>query len=255
MLIDKISGIYLISHLDSGKVYVGSSVNCISRIKKHKSLLSRNKHYNTKLQNAWNKYKETNFSFEIIEKVPPRLLMEREQCWMDSYDVIDVGYNLTPNANSNLGFKHSDETKRKLSLIQLKKVISVETRLKLSTANKNKKREAEVIARIAKANRGKKRSAEICAMISKKLQGRKLTDTHKENIANGITGQIRSEKHKYNLSLARAKIHKFVNPKNELIIITNLKKFCLDNNLDSAGFWAIKNGKYKQYKGWTKYNG
>ena len=59
--IGKISGIYKIVNKVNGKYYVGSSNDVLkTRFYEHKRLLTKNKHFNVKLQNAWNKYGESN---------------------------------------------------------------------------------------------------------------------------------------------------------------------------------------------------
>ena len=63
------SGVYQIKNVVNKHCYVGSSVNIDIRWSVHKHLLKNNKHYNQYLQNAWNKYKQDNFKFEILELI------------------------------------------------------------------------------------------------------------------------------------------------------------------------------------------
>ena len=62
-------GVYKITNLVNGKVYIGSSVNIKSRKWKHFYSLSHNKHQNQHLQRAYNKYGKENFSFEILKHI------------------------------------------------------------------------------------------------------------------------------------------------------------------------------------------
>ena len=80
---EKICGIYQIRNLKDNKIYVGSSVNIQFRFYEHKRFLKLNKHCNNHLQNAWNKYGESSFVFEIIELCDKALLKEHEQSLMD----------------------------------------------------------------------------------------------------------------------------------------------------------------------------
>lgn len=77
------SGIYSISNTVNGKLYVGSTNNISVRWNKHRALLRHNKHQNTHLQSAWNKYGEESFEFSIIEECSIESLIEREQYFID----------------------------------------------------------------------------------------------------------------------------------------------------------------------------
>jgi group I intron endonuclease len=72
---------------------------------------------------------------EILEYCDPSALLraEREQYYLDS---TKPEYNILTTAGSNLGYKHTLETKAKLSSINLGKILSKETRLKMSLAKK-----------------------------------------------------------------------------------------------------------------------
>jgi group I intron endonuclease len=113
--------VYYIKNLINNKIYVGSSVNLIHRWFCHKQDLKQNKHANAFLQNAWNKYKEEDFEFGILEECAEGLLIEREQYWMDFYKSYDrnKGYNLRPKAASMIGFHHSEESKKKMSELKI----------------------------------------------------------------------------------------------------------------------------------------
>lgn len=58
--------IYAITHLASGRKYVGSSINPTGRWIEHRSDLKLGKHHCAYLQNAWNKYGKNTFEFSII---------------------------------------------------------------------------------------------------------------------------------------------------------------------------------------------
>lgn len=87
-----ICGIYKIES-PSGKCYIGQSVNIDKRIYEHKRQLSAGTHCNRKLQNAYNKYKES-LMWEVLEVVPKEDLTNREQFWIDELDAVAQGYNI-----------------------------------------------------------------------------------------------------------------------------------------------------------------
>lgn len=90
----KTAGIYIIVHAESGRGYVGSSVDVPSRLRAHRNLLRHGRHHNSHLQRAWNKYGASAFSFEQLEAVSePRDLGDREQARLDALrpNVYNVG--------------------------------------------------------------------------------------------------------------------------------------------------------------------
>lgn len=157
-----VMGIYKIENKITSKVYVGSSLNVFSRWRSHKATLGKNKHHSKKLQNAWNKYGESCFSFSIVEEVfDPQHLITREQFWSDKMNAAQQGYNCRARVESNIGHKVSDETKAKIA-----------KRLMGNQHSKGKKHSKEHIEKIACANRGQKRGASV-------NRGRPLSDRHK----------------------------------------------------------------------------
>lgn len=110
--------IYMIKNTTNNKVYIGSTKNYKNRIYSHKSLLKNNKHHSKRLQLEWNKYGEENFEWTIIVNiVDEKLLKNKEQYYIDFYESYkdEFGYNEYPNSQSPLGYKYSDEYRKKLS--------------------------------------------------------------------------------------------------------------------------------------------
>ena len=134
------TGIYKIENLINRKVYIGKSKDVDLRIKQHLEKLILNKHKNKHLQNAWNKYSEENFKFEIIEECDENKLNEREIYWIAIFK--NNSYNLTSGGDggdtfSKRDFISKEITRSKLSNTQknrLKKGISNETRLKMASS-------------------------------------------------------------------------------------------------------------------------
>ena len=91
------------------------------RWNRHLSKLRSNKHFSKKLQNAYNKYGEEFLYFEILEVCEPELCLDREQIYIDKYNACYLGYNSRPKASSQLGFKHSEESKQNQSFAKKEK--------------------------------------------------------------------------------------------------------------------------------------
>ena len=95
---EKICGIYKITNLVNGKVYIGQSQDIYSRWKEHK--YARNKRDCFALYGAFKKYGLDNFSFEIVECCPFEQLNEKEIYYISQYhsyvgDTKSNGYNMT----------------------------------------------------------------------------------------------------------------------------------------------------------------
>jgi group I intron endonuclease len=87
-------GIYKITNTKNNFYYIGSSVDITSRFCNHRSSLRKNSHNNPKLQNAWNKYGEHCFSFEIVELCDPTKLYRIEQKHLNKIKGCSKTYNI-----------------------------------------------------------------------------------------------------------------------------------------------------------------
>lgn len=109
-------GIYKITCIENGKVYIGQSRNVIERIKDHKRRLANNTHDNKHLQNSWNKYSATKFKFEIIETCGASFeeLNEREIYWMNVFDSLnkDVGFNIASGGGNGYSLQGMTEEEK-----------------------------------------------------------------------------------------------------------------------------------------------
>ena len=62
-------GVYRITCIKDSQIYIGSSVNIKERWQQHLALLRGNRHSSKYLQNAYNKYGEDSFKFEVLVKL------------------------------------------------------------------------------------------------------------------------------------------------------------------------------------------
>jgi len=139
----KNTGIYKIVNKINNKIYIGSAKDLNKRIKNHLSNLRNNKHCNEYLQLSFNKYKEENFEFIILENCSIDNLIEKEQFYIDN---LNPEYNICKIAYSRLGTKHSEETKRKIGLKSIGRGEAI------SKAHLGKKKNSYTIEQMIKAN-------------------------------------------------------------------------------------------------------
>lgn len=156
------SGIYKILNWSTNKFYIGSAVRLRHRLDCHKSELRANKHRNSKLQNAWNKYGEKDFTFHVLEHCEKYKLLEREQYYTDT---LKPEYNILLIANSSLGYKHTEEAIAKMKEIGRNQPIS-----------------DKAIKAMSNAVRGKSKSYEHKSKISLTKTGISCSNERKENI-------------------------------------------------------------------------
>lgn len=87
------SGIYKITNLKNGKVYIGQSENIFMRRKQHFGALRKGSHTNKQMQEDYSKQKGRGFRWDVIEYCGLAELNKREKYWIDQYQSIDRGYN------------------------------------------------------------------------------------------------------------------------------------------------------------------
>lgn len=91
---NKPSGIYKITCLPDGKIYIGQSVNVPNRFSEHiKRGLGAEPATRNRLYPAMKKWGVENFIFELLEEVPREKLDERERYWIEFFHSAEVGLN------------------------------------------------------------------------------------------------------------------------------------------------------------------
>lgn len=208
-----VAGVYAIVNKVNQKVYIGSSVDVKKRWNLHRKELRNGNHHSQKLQRAWDKYGEQNFSFQMVEPVAKHTkekLLEAEQRWLNLYQSTTNGYNVLPTAYSHLGAKRSKESREKLSK-SLKETFSrPEMRKKMSEA-------------------AKKRGVSENFLKSK---------------------SVLSEAGKQSMREKAKRTYIFTSPSGEEILVKDAQGFCEEHGLDYLSLRNVLQGQYRHLRGW-----
>lgn len=174
-----VTGVYEIRCIHNGRRYIGSAANFSSRWRLHYTQLETGTHHSRHLQRSWNKYGESGFVFRVVEQCDRASIIEREQHYIDT---LKPEFNSRPDATSQLGFKFSEESKKKMSEAAKRSrnfkghKHSEETKRRISESRKGKGNSGwtqERKDRISAANKGRVISAQQRLRISEKLRGHK----------------------------------------------------------------------------------
>jgi group I intron endonuclease len=185
-------GIYKITCIPTKKIYIGSASDLRHRKNDHIRNLRQNKHANPKLQNAWNKYGEDAFIFEVLELVLLMSLTAREQYWFSKLSPFGrKGFNIATEAGSTLGVKRSPEYIEKMR----QRKTSPETIEKLRIANLGRKDPPELVEKRRQANLGKKQPPEAIEKTRQANIGRKFSPEHREKLRQAKLGKKQSPEH------------------------------------------------------------
>jgi hypothetical protein len=198
-------------------------------------------------------------------------LLQKEQDWFDRVKHRDRYYNLNWNtqngfwyddtiryrnirkrmSESHKGKTHTDETKKKMSLMRQGElnsnygnIYSPETRIKMSNSQKGKFVSQETKNKLSKAHQNRTYSEDRNAKVSASLTGRKLSPEHISNMSKAAKGPRPN----------RRKEYKLISPDGNFTHITDLKTFCQDNDLNYGsmqGMFHRSKTSYASYKGWT----
>jgi group I intron endonuclease len=156
-------GIYAIRHIESGRCYVGSSVNFSRRWIEHRRKIKAGTHPARHMLHAFQKYGADAFAFVILEECDvssEATRIERENHWMS---VLKPVFNVAPVAGSVLGLKRSDEAKANMSKAQKGRVSNL---------------------------RGIPRTQSVKDAIGAAHKGRSKTDEHRANLSASLMGRI-----------------------------------------------------------------
>lgn len=226
--------IYSITNQRNNKRYIGISVEFPNRKRNHLWHLRKNKHSNVKLQNAYNKYGEENFSFDVLEELDnadKMTVLEKEHDYIKKYDTFKSGYNMSEGFDGSTLVEWTERQKKLASErwkgndIWLGRKQSPEHIKKRTAVHKGKVLNDETKRKISESRLGKYRGEE------NPFYGRSHTSEVKQTLSNKLGKKIVC---------------------NETGEVFNSLKACADKmDLDRRNIQRVCVGKYKQTKGYS----
>ena len=269
------SGIYTITNLVDGKIYVGCAINFIKRWVVHKRDLKTKNHKNYYLQHSVDKYGIENFLFEVLVECEEEYLYSEENYWCNMLDSHNKtrGYNIQPtHPYGKPG--HSIETREKMRTSMKNRPPMTEGHKANMRKPKNLTDDARKVLRdrihtrkqtfkplICLDNKG-----QIVREFSSVIEAGEILNIKKHMITKVLTGYSRQthgykfvEKKKYNPSIdysfkigALQEIQKFSMTGELLKEYESLDQAAKENNVQSSSIAVIcghyLNGKYPNSK-------
>lgn len=179
------TGVYTILNLVTGRCYVGSSVNVPSRWHTHLSGLRKGAHHCAALQADWIQYGSKAFTWSLVQECETR-----DEAILGEQSVIDSTpnlYNAARRAGSGPrdGFRHTAESRRRMSEALKGKPKSAEHRAKISALKKGKPNPKH-----ARALLGRHHTAAHCEKIRIANTGKTHTNEHKDYMRSLMTGRV-----------------------------------------------------------------
>lgn len=162
-----IACIYRIVRVGTEDCYVGQTKCLRSRKARHLGQLRRGQHHSQFLQRVYDKNGEDSVRFEVLEVIPWVLSNEgrtaMEAKWMRAMKPV---YNSQKAGPTMLGYKHSEETKRKMSLAKIGN-----QNAKGAIQSEEKRKAHSEFMKGKQFSLGSKRDAEQRAEISARFMG------------------------------------------------------------------------------------
>lgn len=218
-------GIYKITNIKTNTIYIGSSIDLNRRKSEHFSKLRRAVHNNVYMQNSFNKYGEHNFIFEILEYTTEDRLLELEQLYLDTNLLKNTKlFNLTNKADCNRNQPKGNNSPRSKTYKMINPAGKVITFIGLKTFCKDNKLDRRQIYRV---------------ISGEHYQHKGWRKYNKKEVNKPIKDDLFVQKER-----------ELLDPNNNLIKFSNLRKFCRDNNLYRARINKLLKKEIKQEHGW-----
>ena len=199
--------VYTITNLLNYKIYVGQTRNPLNRWSSHKCEVNKNR-LRFPIHKAIAKYGIDSFQFCVIASAfTVEEIDKLEIYWIDQFDSRNnkMGYNLAIGGNSNSGWHHTEESKRKISIgnIGILKPHSKEWSEKISKIMTGRTQSQEHVGKRISTrikNDNFKHSEKSKLKMSASHNGKSLSEETKKKMSDVKLGKKKSEETKKRMS-------------------------------------------------------
>lgn len=158
------AGVYCWTRLESGKKYVGSSIDLYRRFMQYYNIKYITRTSKSSLIcRALLKYGYSSFQLEILEYCDPCSVIEREQYYID---FLKPEYNILKVAGSFFGYKHTPESLEKMREIALNRSDETKAKLRMAALGKTYNHTEETKMKLREIMLGKTHSEETKQKLS-----------------------------------------------------------------------------------------
>lgn len=171
--------IYKTTNLINNKIYVGQH-----------TATEFDKYYKgsgVMLTRAFKKYGKENFSCVLLEAVESKEALDtREAYWIDKLNSrdSDIGYNITAGGEGTVGYKHTEEAKKKMSVAKKDKPLTEAHKKAIGLRSKGHTLSDETKEKLREANLGRKHTDETKQKMHEAHQRnpRNFTDDYRRKL-------------------------------------------------------------------------
>ena len=183
------SGIYSITHKETGKIYIGQSIDLDRRINAHKNWFENPvRNINRYLYNYAKKYGLSAFEFTIIEECCADDLDAREMHWYEVYK--ENTFNVRPSPVTNRGIKRSEEFCKENSVRQKKRMADPEKLEKHRAAMKKRSQSEDWLQKMQKITDDRVKNKEWLEKNQKMTSSKEIND--RRRITNFLKGHSKA---------------------------------------------------------------
>lgn len=184
--------VYTVTHLPSGRVYVGQTQQSVERRWKghhHRAQAGSRSMFHRALR----RHPADQFAWSVVETHATEAAVKRaEVALIAALRARGTKlYNLTDGGDGTSGYRHGPEALAKMAAVHRGTVLTEAHKKKLSDALRNREFSPETRALISASKRGHATSLETRAKIARSLTGRTLSAETREKVAAAQRGQKR----------------------------------------------------------------